>query len=334
MKILHCADVHLGSPLVGLGDNGKKRRLELTAAFCDLVDYAAKNTDAMLIAGDLFDSAVIDNGSFAAVFGAFERAKLPVFLIFGNHDTRLALQMAEKMPKNVRLFDKTNVYLLGNVNVYGIDDAFGGSIDSMPSDKFNLLIMHGGIESSDIKKYSALPVDYLALGHYHRYSAESFARGVACYSACPEPRGFDEMGDTGFVIVDTDKRGLDMITRVDNAKRHVVTIKLDVGDIGSDDGLIAKFDELCRDVDKNNYLNLVCFGRRSGNLNIEILRERGGFFAFRLDDQTALDFDIEKLKIEQSIFGEFVRNAIAMGGDAALTEKAIELGLTELGKND
>ena len=62
MKLIHCADLHLGSPMEAnlSPERVRERRGELLSAFAELVRLADRNgVSAILIAGDLFDSGRI-----------------------------------------------------------------------------------------------------------------------------------------------------------------------------------------------------------------------------------------------------------------------------------
>lgn len=332
MKILHCSDIHLGAPLVGLGEKKDLRRRELVVSFCDLVSFAAKNADAMIVAGDLFDSDSTDGGILTAVAAAFKSADIPVFLIFGNHDKRTASAAIHKMPENVFTFDKRNSYNLGNgVSVFGIDDAFGGEIRNPDENDYNILILHGDSSNIDFNRYSNKPFDYVAMGHYHTFSAKPFARGLLCYCGSNEPRGFDDVGDAGFVIIDTQKKGVESLVRHDLAKRHIAPVNLDFTGVESVDALLKKYDELTADTDRKNYLYLSCVGKRNENVSADYLAGRGGFFAMKTDDKTVADYNLGEIKKEASLAGEFVRTVLKSGADEETTAKAIEYGLKALG---
>ena len=58
--------------------------------------------------------------------------------------------------------------------------------------------------------FKDLNIDYLALGHIHSYKCHKLdKRGVYCYSGCLEGRGFDECGDKGFVLLETEEDRLE-----------------------------------------------------------------------------------------------------------------------------
>ena len=62
MKIIHCADLHLDSRMTSnlSPDKAKERKNEILNTFVNMVDYAsAHEVDAIIIAGDMFDTSNI-----------------------------------------------------------------------------------------------------------------------------------------------------------------------------------------------------------------------------------------------------------------------------------
>ncbi|HPG92155.1 MAG TPA: DNA repair exonuclease [Clostridia bacterium] len=331
MKILHCSDIHLGAPLAGLGENAALRRRELLESFCGLVTYAKNNADAMIVAGDLFDSGTVDNAIFAAVADAFYDAEIPIFLLFGNHDKRLAKIAAKNMPENVKIFDKQSSYELDSrVVIHGIDNAFESQKVVFDNNKYNILVLHGDQKEIDFSVFASEPIDYVAMGHYHKFSLAKFSRGLICYCGSNEPRDFGDIGETGFIMLDTNKNGKDAVVRHDTAKRHMITKNLDVTGLTSLDALLKEYAKVTAEIGKENYLNLIVCGRRNPNVDIAYLSDKKDFFATRITDETALDYDREKLRKENSLIGEFIKAVEASGNDENIINRAIELGLIAL----
>jgi len=115
VKILHMADVHLDTAFAG-SDDDVRRKLRAGAgqAFEKAADTALeRDVDAVLIAGDLFDSQRL---SFAtervllAALGRLEAASIPVFYATGNHDPGLAdtRRLNLPWPKNTTVFSDPN----------------------------------------------------------------------------------------------------------------------------------------------------------------------------------------------------------------------------------
>ena len=71
MKIIHCADLHLDSKLSANLDKNKakERRNELLSTFIRMTEFAEENgVKAVLIAGDMFDTAVVSLAARRAVY--------------------------------------------------------------------------------------------------------------------------------------------------------------------------------------------------------------------------------------------------------------------------
>ena len=93
MKILHTADIHLGTELYGHYDplTGASSRLQDFATALDhAVDYAiAERVDLFLFAGDAYktrDPSPTQQREFALRLRRLLEASVPVFLLTGNHD--------------------------------------------------------------------------------------------------------------------------------------------------------------------------------------------------------------------------------------------------------
>ena len=90
IRLLHLSDIHLGGTCDDFGDQADVRRQEILEAFRGLPQVAeADQVDAVLIAGDLFDSAAPTDYTLAVVRQTLRRlvdAGRPVFIIPGNHD--------------------------------------------------------------------------------------------------------------------------------------------------------------------------------------------------------------------------------------------------------
>lgn len=108
---LHAADLHVDSPLRGLpSDLGARARDATRQAFRNLVACALQRQVAfVLLAGDIFDDAhqSISTSAFLATeLRALSQAKIPVFLLRGNHDY-LARGCRVPWPEGVHEFAST-----------------------------------------------------------------------------------------------------------------------------------------------------------------------------------------------------------------------------------
>jgi DNA repair protein SbcD/Mre11 len=91
MRLLHTADWHAGRTL-----RGRNRNEEIAQALAEVLALAqSERADAILVAGDLFDSANPSPESEGIVYGFFLEAaqlKLPCLVIAGNHDSGLRFE--------------------------------------------------------------------------------------------------------------------------------------------------------------------------------------------------------------------------------------------------
>ena len=215
MKIIHCADLHLGSRLTSLpvGEIRDTRKNELLKTFNRLIDYA-KNSDIKVImfSGDVFDSDRPAKKDKTFFYNAIKANPDITFLYLrGNHDIEESL---EEHFDNLLLFnDYWTSYEIDDITFTGIELSPNNQTSlysslSLNKNVLNIVLMHGDINTKgkeyiDIKKLANKNIDYLALGHIHMYGESKIdSRGIAIYPGCLDGRGFDELGMKGFVVLD------------------------------------------------------------------------------------------------------------------------------------
>jgi DNA repair exonuclease SbcCD nuclease subunit len=109
MKFLHCADIHLDSPLTGL-----RARADLPPeitrhctrrALAAMIDLAlAEDVAFVVIAGDLYDGDWKDFSTGLFFAEQMRRLGRPCYLLRGNHDARSIITSKLRLPDNVREF--------------------------------------------------------------------------------------------------------------------------------------------------------------------------------------------------------------------------------------
>ena len=111
MKILHCADLHLDSRMsTNLNTElRKKRKAEILNTYQRMIEYAVKEKiEAILIAGDLFDTNAVSRTAMSAVFNSIvKNPGIQFYYLKGNHDVRSFLASMEEVPTNLHLFSDT-----------------------------------------------------------------------------------------------------------------------------------------------------------------------------------------------------------------------------------
>ena len=124
MKILHTSDLHLGMLLMEIP------LLPYQKSFCRSLCEAAEQADAVIIAGDVFDTSVasaeaIRCWSELASAVCLER-KLPLIVCAGNHDGAARLSSCSDLLKSAGLFisgsfeDAFSPVVVGNTAIYAM----------------------------------------------------------------------------------------------------------------------------------------------------------------------------------------------------------------------
>lgn len=248
MKILHCADSHLGfSAYRRVSESGVNvRELDVYEAFSSLVDRILKlSPDVVIHAGDLFDGVRPNNRALSLALKQLLRldaAGIPLVLVAGNHETpRLRetghiFKVFEHLKNVYTVFEgyeqisfefegkKVVVHGLPHMRNKEEFEAELSHVLPVESADVNVLVAHGGVveipefsmhESNEallpVERFESL-FDYVALGHYHNYSVVN-SRGNVLYCGSLEQLSFAEAkSEKGFVVASFDENG-DLSTR-------------------------------------------------------------------------------------------------------------------------
>lgn len=348
MKILHTSDLHLESPLNAhlSGDAARTRRRELSEVLSRLCDAAKKEgCAAMIIAGDLFDSKNVSKPSLESALDTIRTSKgISVFYLAGNHEGEIIRNSGLEIPKNLFIFGEDwTSYSAGNVAITGRCQLTPDAFDTIRLDETmkNIVVLHGELRDNTardvIGKRDVIGhgIDYLALGHYHTYGEIPLdKRTRAVYSGTPEGRGFDEAGEKGYVIIDTDTPALTSHF-VPFAKRCVRWIKLDITGVGTQGELSSLISDELSGLDSSSIVRLELVGEYKEGLfkseNSIKARFAQDFFYFEVHDSSRMAVDREKMKYDKSLKGEFIR--LVMDDDTIpeiKKEKIISCGLYSL----
>ncbi len=347
MKLIHTADLHIGSSLSRhyTKEEAEKRREELLLLFYRLVEYAkSEKVSGILLCGDLFDTESVSKNTVQSVLKAIESAgEIPFFYLKGNHDREnLFLAYFEKLPPNLYFFGTDwSGYRLGpSLTIYGREFASSGSLSSgeaihrelkLRDEDYNIILLHGtAVEQGEpaerksgtdreeliyLRDFQHKNIDYMALGHIHKMQGGILdGRGRWQYSGCPEGRGFDECGKHGFLLLDIDPETHSFSQRqVDLGKRHFFELSVDITGAESSGELLQRMQE---EIERNGVLpedgvKIHLKGRRLVNCEVHkvfLSRELSRqYAAVQLLDETELYVDYEKFIGDGSLKGEFVR---------------------------
>ena len=357
MKIIHTGDIHIGSALKNLPpDKATLRKTEILDGFRRLCAYAKESgVFAVLIAGDLFDENGVSREVKREVFSMMHSAK-PVcfFYASGNHDDEF--DIPDDLPENLYRFDKTHGFygydLPENITVTGIDTknlSFEAiSALSLPQERFNLLLMHGDIygdtASREYIPLSALQnkgVDYLALGHIHKPTAESArldARGKYRYCGCLESRGFDEIGARGFFLLTVEQNRLIEEKFLTLATRQTVEARVDISACQTYYDIENTAIQTLSQISDKNLVKLVLCGRYKAGLkkDLSLLSARlcARCFFIKIEDESKLFFNPKDYETDLTERGEFVREVGRYEMNEEERAEILDVGLKALAGED
>jgi DNA repair exonuclease SbcCD nuclease subunit len=344
VTFLHIADLHLDAPFSSLSDVDKAsiRRNELENSFKGIVEKVqTDNVDLLIISGDFFEESSIKGSTVLSVKNLFsELYKTEIIIGPGNHDPlrENSYYKAIEWGSNVHILEDSQqvLYLekynacIYNMGVKGdVKKDYSIILDKdILSDRFNILLFHGTVDMPfEEENYNAitsqeifsLGMDYVALGHMHCYTRFQNGKTLMINPGSPEPLGFDEEGDHGFVqgrlILSDDNQKSVETEFTTTAVRHYNNIEVSIDKCSSDEETITRIFENIKFSPADLYsITLTGFIPKEytpGIKNILLAFQKKCFF-MRIKNQTSVQFDYEQYLEDPGIRGEFVRRIMDM----------------------
>lgn len=232
IRLVHMADLHLGSAFSSFPEQAECLRDESFNAFLSIVEHCEKeHVHLLLIAGDLFDLPEAPPGlasRVAIALGSLTATR--VFISAGNHDPAGLLSPYRTLawPSHVKIFagapESVQIPELG-ICVHGA--GFESAISTEPlfdpdftsqeleDGNIHILVLHGDLlESAVPSLYNPIQKGWLtragfgfaAFGHRHEAVWENLPGGAFAYCGCLTGRGFDELGPKGALDVTLGRR--------------------------------------------------------------------------------------------------------------------------------
>ncbi|HMY99719.1 MAG TPA: DNA repair exonuclease [Burkholderiaceae bacterium] len=241
MRFIHTADIHLDSPLRGLSAYpdapAEQLRGATREAFRQLITLAIEESvDFVVIAGDLYDGDWPDFNTglfFCAEMGRLQRAGIPAFVLFGNHDAESHMTRSLRVPENVHCFSASGCEIH---RIEALKVALHGRSFKKRDTSENLLasygaplrgwvnigVLHTALEGhADHANYApctleelhAKGYDYWALGHVHEHRVWTGGSTI-CFPGNLQGRSIREPGRRGAVMVTIDGDGPAQVERL------------------------------------------------------------------------------------------------------------------------
>ena len=337
---MHCADLHLGSPLLGLSmkDEAIARRFAQASrdAFSDLVTAAiAERVAFVLIAGDVYDGEWKDTAIglfFARELSRLQRAEVPVFIIHGNHDAKNVVTSAIPLPDNVTTFPekraKTQKLEALRVAIHGRSflereetENWAPAYPEAVTGYFNIGMLHTSCDGKPghasyapctTQDLVARGYDYWALGHVHQFEVLHENPHIV-YPGNLQGRSIRECGPKGAVLVDVQDGRVRDLRRVITDQARWAEVVLDASGYDDREALLSAVAKAFRPVAGEAEGRLVaarlCLTGATA-LHRSLLADHDGFAvdALAAAQQNAEDIWIEKLRLD-------TRDLVQAGGE-------------------
>ena len=353
---LHCADLHLGSPLLGLSlkDEAIARRFAQASrdAFSGLITRAiAERVAFMVIAGDVYDGEWKDTAIglfFARELSRLHREEIPVFIIHGNHDAKNVVTSAIPLPDNVTTFPvkraKTHKLEALRVAIHGRSflereetENWAPNYPEAVPGYFNIGMLHTSCDGKPghasyapctTQDLVAKGYDYWALGHVHQFEVLHENPHIV-YPGNLQGRSIRECGPKGAVFVDVQDGRVRELRRVITDQARWAEVVLDASGHEDREALLRAVAQAFRPVASEAEGRLVAARLRltgATALHRSLLADHSGFAvdALAAAQQNAEDIWIEKLRLDTrdlvEASGEDLAgvdlDALLAGGDA------------------
>ena len=342
MKIIHAADIHLGSPLSSIDDQSKRkiRQNEILHSFERLVEYANSNDiKIIMLSGDVFDSNSPYKKDKEYFYHLIEKNPQISFLYLkGNHD--ISGKYDIEYPNLFLFSDSWQSYKFDNVVISGVELTSDNKKAIYPSLKLNkeglnIVMMHGDVLSKgenfiSLKDLKNKNIDYLALGHIHEKSFDKLdERGYYAYSGCLEGRGYDEAGEKGFYVLDINDNKINAEFII-NSKRIIHTIDLDISKASSFVEVKDLMAEAINDYSKDDIIRINLVGDNEIEDDLTELVNYFSFFYITIKDKTKRKINYNDFINDLSLKGEFVRKVLNSDLSQDEKDEIIYVGLKAL----
>jgi DNA repair protein SbcD/Mre11 len=270
----HAADLHIDSPLAGLGCKDAAVAARFARAGRRAVEALVDETIAakaafLLICGDIFDGDWKDVTTglfFVRELGRLERAGIPTFIVKGNHDAENQISKSLVYPESAHIFSTRDArsFEIGSLRValHGrsfprrlVDPNFVASYPARREGWFNIGLLHTALDGSrghesyapcgveDLKRFG---YDYWALGHVH--AAEDVCRDPwIVYPGNIQGRNVRETGPKGAVRVTVADGRVAEVQRVTLDVARWTQASVDVSDCQDEGEALARIEARLRD---------------------------------------------------------------------------------------
>ena len=355
LKFLHCADIHLDSPFIGLSpEKSDERRYGLRATFMKMMEYVrGAGIDYLLISGDLFDTESASNGTAELLIREFRACQNTKIIIApGRYDSyeNNPIYNSGRLPDNCFIFDSDKIgrfdFEEDKVTVYGwafMTESLCENplYDNVVGDTSNINIVCGyadldgevgsdkcPVSSTDLKKFGA---DYYAFGSRHEGSDfVNLDAAMYSYSGALESTGFAQSGIGGAKLIAVKYEGGELAIDAKNLTFGQIVFKketLDVTGVASNNDVINRISGLLGE--KKYAQETALYLELTGSIDPRFIlpknlsNETFGLYFLDMKDKTLPLYNTESFKRDMSIKGELYRELLPMMQSADEEERLL-----------
>lgn len=344
LKFLHCADVHLDRPYVGLSpEKNDERRRGLRTTFMRMMEYVrGSGVNYVLISGDLFDTEFATNNTAEVLIREFRNCPDTRFIIApGRSDCyeNNPIYSTGRLPQNCYVFEKSALDRFyfddDKVTVYGW--AFTGReltenplYDKNVDDVSNINVVCGyadldgeigsttcPVSKTDLQRFGA---DYYAFGSRHEGGDfVSLEDSMYSYAGALECTGFDDPGIGGAKLIAVRYNGGELSIDAKNMTfGHVNfrTERIDITGVSTINEIINRVSRLVSDkkYGADTALRVELFGYVDPRFVVpsHFGGDTFGLYSFLIVDKTMPLYGTASLKRDMSVKGEIFRQLLPM----------------------
>ena len=355
IKFLHCSDIHLDAPYVGLiPEKSDERRMGLRTTFMRMMEYVrGGGIDFVLISGDLFDIKYATNSTAELLIREFRNCPDTTFIIAPgkcDHYENNPIYTSERLPDNCKIFSSEKLTRLIfddiKLTVYGwafVKDSlrtnplYEQEVDDVS--RINIVCgyadLDGEIDSdccpiatTDLQKFGA---DYYALGSRHKGTdfmhLESSMYG---YAGALESAGFDDPGIGGAKLVTVKFDGDELSVDAKNmsfGRIAFVEESIDVTAVNAGSEIISRISKLVSDkkYSSETALKITLYGSIDPRFIVpkNLDNDAFGLYSFEIIDKTMPTYGVESFKRDMTVKGEVYRTLRPMLESADEEERLV-----------
>jgi len=351
LRLLHTADVHLGARHADLGTQAAAQRERQFDAFRATVDLAiAEKVDAVLIAGDLFDSNVQPRRSVERVATELKRlvgARIRTVIVPGTHDVYdgASIYRAYDLPALAGAVGSDLVTVLTpdrpDIHFKSLDAVvFGRCFETKRAPRSPLAdfdakgdsratwrigLLHGALAIPDRTDHddvvfskdevAASGLDYLALGHWHSVLHGKAGSTSYAYAGAPEPVALDQDRAGKVLLVSLDQHESKKTVAIEErqvGRTRFERLEIDAAKPASQPALV---EALRKRADPDLVLDVQVIGVRPDALDLhvdEVVDQlAGSFLKIRVRDRSTAPLTEGPIPSAETILGAFIRDVEA-----------------------